>query len=162
FIVRNYGDAYYGSQSLTSATTTSDNSVYAEVGITVGTKKIARVARRLGIRTPISTNLAMTLGGLREGVTPLDMAHAYQTFATGGKRVWNPKLGAPDKGPIGIHAVRNADGDVVLSNPKTLKTKQVIPPGVAANVSAILQTVVAYGTGKAAAIPGFAAGKTGT
>ena len=29
----------------------------------------------------------MTLGGLQQGVTPLDMAHAYETFATGGKRV---------------------------------------------------------------------------
>jgi penicillin-binding protein 1A len=162
FVVRNYGDAYYGSQTLASATTTSDNSVYAEVGVKVGTRKIARVARRLGIRTPLSTNYAMILGGLRDGVTPLDMAHAYETFATGGKRVWNPKLGAPDKGPIGIHLVRDGDGDVLLSNPKTLRRTQAIPPGVASEVSQILQTVVAYGTGKAAAIPGFAAGKTGT
>jgi penicillin-binding protein 1A len=162
FAVRNYGDAYYGSQSLASATTTSDNSVYAEVGIKVGTKKIARVARRLGIRTALSTNYAMVLGGLRHGVTPLDMAHAYETFATGGKRIWNPKLGASDKGPIGIHLVRDADGNVLLSNPKTLKRTQAIPAGVASQVSQILQTVVAYGTGKAAAIPGFVAGKTGT
>jgi penicillin-binding protein 1A len=162
FVVRNYGDGYYGSQTLASATTTSDNSVYAEVGIHVGTKKIARVARRLGIRTSISTNYAMVLGGLRQGVTPLDMAHAYETFATGGKRIWNPRLGAPDRGPIGIHLVRNGDEKVVLSNPKTLERTQVIPGGVASEVSQILQTVVAYGTGKAAAIPGFAAGKTGT
>jgi penicillin-binding protein 1A len=162
FVVRNYGDAYYGSQSLASATTTSDNSVYAEVGVKVGTKKIARVARRLGIRTPLSTNYAMVLGGLRDGVTPLDMAHAYETFATGGKRIWNPKLGASDKGPIGIHLVRDAESNVLLSNPKTLKRTQAIPAGVASEVSQILQTVVAYGTGKAAAIPGFAAGKTGT
>ena len=39
FVVRNYGDAYYGSQSLASATTTSDNSVYADVGIHVGTQQ---------------------------------------------------------------------------------------------------------------------------
>ncbi len=162
FVVRNYGDAYYGSQSLAGATTTSDNSVYAEVGVKVGTRKIARVARRLGIRTPISTNYAMILGGLRDGVTPLDMAHAYETFATGGKRIWNPDLGAPDKGPIGIHMVRDADDEVLFSNPKTLRRAQVIPPSVATQVSQILQTVVAYGTGKAAAIPGFAAGKTGT
>ncbi len=162
FVVRNYGNAYYGSQTLASATTTSDNSVYADVGVHVGTRKIARVARRLGIRTPISTNYAMILGGLRDGVTPLDMAHAYETFATGGKRIWNPRLGAPDRGPIGIHMVRDGDEKVLLSNPKTLKRKQEIPASVASEVTQILQTVVAYGTGKAAAIPGFAAGKTGT
>jgi penicillin-binding protein 1A len=162
FVVRNYGEAYAGSQTLSGATTTSDNSVFAEVGIKVGTRRIARVARRLGIRTPISTNYAMILGGLRDGVTPLDMAHAYETFATGGKRIWNPKLGAPDKGPIGIHMVRDADGEVLLSNPKTLRRTPVLPAGVAAQVTQILQTVVSYGTGEAAEIPGFAAGKTGT
>jgi penicillin-binding protein 1A len=163
FTVRNYNDAYAGTQTLSGATTTSDNSVYAEVGVRVGTRKIARVARRLGIRTPISTNYAMVLGGLRQGVTPLDMAHAYATFATGGKRVWNPRLGAPDKGPIGIHLVRDADGEVELSNPKTLERTQVIPASVAEQVSEILQTVVSYGTGRAAALPGeTVAGKTGT
>ncbi|ADB51960.1 transglycosylase domain-containing protein [Conexibacter woesei] len=162
FIVRNYGDSYSGSTSLRSATTTSDNSVYAEVGLQVGTKKIARVARRMGIRTPISTNPAMTLGGLREGVTPLDMAHAYQTFATGGKRMWNDDLGAPDRGPIGIHLVRDGKGKVIRDNRKTLKTKQVIPAAVAQTSTEILQSVVSYGTGTAAQIGGFAAGKTGT
>jgi penicillin-binding protein 1A len=162
FVVRNYGNEYSGSNTLAGATTVSDNSVYAEVGIKVGTRKIARVARRLGVRTPISTNDAMILGGLRDGVTPLDMAHAYETFATGGKRIWNPKLGAPGKGPIGIHSVRDGDGKVLISNPGTLVRTQAIPGSVAAEVTQILQTVVAYGTGKAAAIPGFAAGKTGT
>jgi penicillin-binding protein 1A len=162
FVVRNYGDSYSGSASLRSATTTSDNAVYAEVGVQVGTKKIARVARKMGIRTPISTNLAMTLGGLREGVTPLDMAHAYQTFATGGKRVWNDELGAPNRGPIGIHMVREADGTVIADNRRSLKTKQVISPEAAQTSSEILQTVVSYGTGTKAQIDGFAAGKTGT
>jgi penicillin-binding protein 1A len=162
FVVKNYGNEYSGSNTLAGATTVSDNSVFAEVGIKVGTHKIARVARRLGIRTPISTNDAMTLGGLREGVTPLDMAHAYESFATGGTRVWNPQLGAPGKGPIGIDVVRDSSGKVLIDNRKTLRRDRVIPPGVAANVTSILETVVAYGTGKQAAIPGFAAGKTGT
>ena len=163
FIVRNYGDAYAGSASLRSATTTSDNSVYAEVGVQVGTRKIARTARKLGIRTPISTNLAMTLGGLREGVTPLDMAHAYQTIATGGKRIWNPKLGAPDRGPIGIHKVVDGSGKVIDDNTRSLKSKQVIDPSIAAETRSIMETVVSYGTGTKAQVSGtVVAGKTGT
>ena len=35
----------------------------------------------MGIRTPVSHNYAITLGGLKQGVTPLDMAHAYETLA---------------------------------------------------------------------------------
>jgi penicillin-binding protein 1A len=162
FVVKNYGNAYSGSNTLAGATTVSDNSIYAEVGIKVGTRKIARVARRMGIRTPISRNYAMILGGLRVGVTPLDMAHAYETLATGGRRLFNPRLGAPDEGPIGIDVVRERSGRVLIDNRRTLQRQQVVPPGVATTVTAILQTVVAYGTGKAARIPGFAAGKTGT
>jgi penicillin-binding protein 1A len=162
FPVKNYGNEYTGSNTLAGATTVSDNSIFAEVGIKVGTHRIARVARRMGIRTPISTNYAMILGGLHTGVTPLDLAHAYSTFATGGKRLYNPQLGAPNKGPIGIDVVRNSGGKVVDDNRHTLETEQEIPPGVASNVTSILQTVIAYGTGKQAQIPGFAAGKTGT
>src|SRR6185312_10855140 len=162
FVVRNYGNEYSGSNTLAGATTVSDNSVYAEVGIKVGTRKVAHVAHALGVRTPVSTNYAMILGGLREGVTPLDMAHAYETFATGGNRIWNPQLGAPSRGPVGIHEVRDGSGRVLLSNPATLVRTREIPGGVAAEVTQILQTVIAYGTGKEAAIPGFAAGKTGT
>ena len=51
----------------------------------VGTKKIARLARADGHPHAGLHNFAMTLGGLRQGVTPLDMAHAYETFASGGK-----------------------------------------------------------------------------
>ncbi|MDO8185788.1 transglycosylase domain-containing protein [Conexibacter sp. JD483] len=163
FIVRNYGDAYSGSSSLRSATANSDNSVYAEVGIQVGTRKIARTARKLGIRTPISTNLAMTLGGLREGVTPLDMAHAYETIATGGKRIWNPELGAPDRGPIGVHKVVDSSGKVVDDNVRSLREKQVIDPTIAAETRSIMEGVVAYGSGVKAQVSGtIVAGKTGT
>ena len=79
--------AYTGSNTLTGATAFSDNSIYAEVGLKVGTKRIAKLAHEMGITTPISTNPAMTIGGLNVGVTPLDMAHAYETIAHGGQRV---------------------------------------------------------------------------
>ena len=73
--------------TLADATMVSDNSVFAQVGLQVGTKKIARVARKMGIRTRLSTNTAMVLGGLKEGVTPLEMAYAYSTIANYGKRI---------------------------------------------------------------------------
>ncbi len=59
----------------------------------------------MGIRTPISTNPAMILGGLKIGVSPLDMAHAYETFATGGLKVYNPELGDAGERADGIRSI---------------------------------------------------------
>ena len=42
FTVNNYEDAYAGQATLAHATTYSDNSVFAQVGIKVGTRKVAR------------------------------------------------------------------------------------------------------------------------
>ena len=87
FVVHNDEGAYSGSNTLVGATAFSDNSIYAEVGLDVGTHKIALLAHKMGITTPLSTNPAMTIGGLTVGVTPLDMAHAYETIAHNGDRV---------------------------------------------------------------------------
>jgi penicillin-binding protein 1A len=164
FIVHNFGNTYSGAISLAAATAVSDNSVYAQVGINVGTKRIARTAHAMGIRTPLSTNYAMILGGLKVGVSPLDMAHAYETFATGGRRVYDPVLGTPDEGPTGIaeiqcptHVCRNRD---MIDTPQY---RRVLPASIASSVHDILTGVVQNGTGTQAAISGVdVAGKTGT
>ena len=103
FVVHNDENAYTGENTLTGATAYSDNSIYAEVGLKVGTARIAKLAHEMGITTPISTNPAMTIGGLKTGVTPLDMAHAYETIAHGGQRV-SGTLAEPGA-PVGIESV---------------------------------------------------------
>ncbi|MDQ6744857.1 MAG: transglycosylase domain-containing protein, partial [Actinomycetota bacterium] len=165
FIVHNFGNTYSGPISLANATAISDNSVFAQVGIDVGPHRIARLAKRMGIRSPVSSNPAMILGGLREGVTPLDMAHAYETFATGGNRVYNPQLGAPDRGPTGIAQIRcyvvTCNGSRDITDNPTLE--RILPPQIAQQVHDLLTGVVQSGTGKQAAISGVdVVGKTGT
>ncbi len=161
FIVNNYENSYAGSRSLADAMVTSDNSVYAELGIKVGTTRIAKMANRMGVRSPISTNYAVTLGGLKEGVSPLDMAHAYETFATRGLRVDSANgLGGTDGGPVGIESIKTQSGKLLVKNSRS--ETRVMSSGVADTVSSVLQSVVSSGTGKAAASGGFAAGKTGT
>ena len=103
FVVHNDEGAYTGENTLTGAIAYSDNSIFAEVGLKVGTTQIADLAHRMGITTPISTNPAMTIGGLSIGVTPLDMAHAYETIAHGGQRVSGTL--AEDDAPVGIQEV---------------------------------------------------------
>jgi penicillin-binding protein 1A len=160
FVVNNYEGSYTGSSSLASALVRSDNSVFAAVGIRAGTAKIAALAERMGIRTPVSHNYAISLGGLHQGVTPLDMAHAYETLARGGRLV-SGTLGAPDQGPVGIREVETTKGKRIKRN--ELRTQQVLPRGVADQTAALMTGVITSGTGKRAAVPGLViAGKTGT
>jgi penicillin-binding protein 1A len=163
FVVHNDEGNYTGSNTLTGATAFSDNSIYAEVGLKVGTKRIARLAHRMGITTPLSTNPAMTIGGLTVGVTPLDMAHAYETIAHGGRRVSGSL--ASDGAPVAIQEVDAGQHTLPDGNHHDVnhvESKAVLPAGVATTETSMLETVLQYGTGRAAAIGQFAAGKTGT
>jgi penicillin-binding protein 1A len=163
FVVHNDEGNYTGTDTLTGATAYSDNSIFAEVGIKVGTNHIANLAHRMGITTPISTNYAMTIGGLNVGVTPLDMAHSYETLAHGGQRVSGTLV--DEDAPVGIEEVNAGqrvlpDGHHHDVNHTTLK--RILPPGIASTETSMLETVLQYGTAKSAAIGQFAAGKTGT
>ncbi len=161
FVVNNFENEYAGQSTVANALTFSDNAVFAALGIKVGTKKVARLAERMGIRTPVSSNLAMTLGGLSQGVTPLDMAHAYETFAAGGRRVTGT-LGTSDAGPVGIHEIaKRDDPDDVVKKNKPVR-KRVLGEKVAAEATQLLTGPVKFGTATRAQYGGFAAGKTGT
>ena len=82
----------------------SDNSVFAAVWGSRPATRRSPPAAAADTHTPVSTKDAMTLGGLAPGVTVLDMAHAYETIAHDGQRVYGT-LGAPMQGPVGIHSV---------------------------------------------------------
>jgi penicillin-binding protein 1A len=158
FVVNNYEDAYQGVTTLAKATALSDNAVFAQVGKRYGTRNVARMARRLGIRTPVSHNLAISLGGLKEGVTPIDMAHAYSTLAEGGTLV-SGSLAASARGPSGLHRI--VAGKRTIEN--TRRVKRVLSKEVAGTTTALLEGAVKFGTGKAAALGAeTVAGKTGT
>ncbi|MEA2450177.1 MAG: penicillin-binding protein [Thermoleophilaceae bacterium] len=157
FVVHNFENSYSGPITLENALIESDNSVFAEVGLKEGTHKVARTAEQMGIRTKLSTNPAMVLGGLKEGVTPLEMAYAYSTIANGGKRV-SGSFAASPFGPVAYTKVQ--DGDETLKN--KVKTKRVLSPDVAAQMKLAMRGVVTSGTGVAANVSEDSAGKTGT
>jgi penicillin-binding protein 1A len=163
FVVHNDEGAYSGTNTLIGATAFSDNSIYAEVGLKVGTVHIANLAHKMGITTPLSTNPAMTIGGLTVGVTPIDMAHAYETIAHGGQRVSGSL--AEGEEPVGIQEVlagRQPLQDGSHRDVNKVHTRQILKRQTAETETSVLETVLQYGTGKAAAIGQFAAGKTGT
>jgi penicillin-binding protein 1A len=164
FHVHNFGNAYSGVISLQAATDVSDNSAFERLGWyglgpVKGTHEIRKLAQAMGIQSDISTNPAMILGGLTVGVNPLEMAHAYETFAAGGRRVYNRQLGSPNEGPTGIAEIQYGHTDI-----KDIPHyRRVMPAAVAQEVHNMLSGVITSGTGTAAAISGVVvAGKTGT
>lgn len=149
--VQNYENARTeGSLTLQAATNWSVNTVYARLITRVGTEKVAETAHRLGIETPIDPNPAIALGGLTTGVSPLEMAGAYGTLANSGLRI----------SPSGVERVLDGSGEVVYE-PDRAATR-ALSKDVAVQASLMLHEVVENGTGSAAAIPLWAAGKTGT
>ena len=171
FEVKNYEDTYYGSNSIAGATTTSDNSVYAELGLEVGVRNIARTAQKMGIQTDISTNPAMILGGLETGVSPLEMAYAYSTLGRSGARIGGTmdSVPGPTEGPLGIMKVTTSDNTEEPVEDKTgssgendVQTEQVLDAGASDTAVGLLEEVVSSGTGENAATGDFAWGKTGT
>jgi penicillin-binding protein 1A len=105
----------------------------------------------------------MTIGGLTVGVTALDMAHAYETIAHGGRRVSGTLAEA--EAPVGIQEVDAGSASLPDGHHRDknqVVTRAVLPPAVASTETSMLETVLQYGTAKAGALGQFAAGKTGT
>jgi penicillin-binding protein 1A len=148
--VKTYSNSYGGSMNLVKATLTSDNTVYAQLIIDLGPKEVCKTAKMLGITTKLDCLPAEGLGGLRLGVSPLEMSNAYATLAAGGIR----------NEPKAITKVEFPDGKSDdLGKPRR---KRVISDGVAYEVTKILKQNVQSGTGTHANIGCPAAGKTGT
>jgi penicillin-binding protein 1A len=148
--VKTFGNSYIGNVSLTRATLSSDNTVYAQLILDIGPKAVCDTAKLLGITTKLDCYPAEGLGGLTRGVTPLEMAGAYATLASGGVR----------HRPTGIERVVFPDGK--SENLAGGEGKRVLTDGEAAEVTRVLEMNVQSGTGTAAGYGCPAAGKTGT
>jgi penicillin-binding protein 1A len=145
--VSNYGGADYGSVTLREATWNSVNTVYAQTALEVGAAEIARLARDTGVESPLDANPSIVLG--TEEVTPLELASAYNTLASGG--VARP--------PRTIESV-SQDGEVIYEPDE--EADRVLSKPVAWTTVDVLRGVIDNGTGTAAQIGRPAAGKTGT
>jgi penicillin-binding protein 1A len=171
FVVHNDEDSYLGSCSIICATTYSDNSIYAQLaleglnGKTIEdrTRSIAATIHKMGYRDPISTNPAMVLGGLREGVTPLGWAYAYMTIANDGDRVSGTLAPEPGDSPVAYTQVEDQDGHTIKGGDNDSTHEQVLTESTATEAKSILETVVSSGTGTHANIGASGQwGKTGT
>jgi penicillin-binding protein 1A len=171
FHVTNDEGSYLGSCDIVCATTNSDNSIYAALaleglkGKTVRekTSAIAGTAHKAGYSDPISTNPAMVLGGLTEGVTPLGWTYAYSTIGNDGDRVSGTLAPRPGDSPVSYTQVTNDDGETIKGGDNDSLHDQVFDQGTVETAKGILETVVSSGTGTNAQIGAEGQwGKTGT
>jgi 1A family penicillin-binding protein len=145
---RNYDNSFGGAMSIRHALKLSRNIPVIKVGKAIGMNKVVETSRTLGIMSPMEPVTSLPLGAI--GVTPLEMASAYATFANYG---WQSPTTV-------IARVTDSSGNILLDN--TPKPKLVLDSWAAASTINILQTVISEGTGKNAALGRPAAGKTGT
>ncbi|MBA2262880.1 MAG: penicillin-binding protein, partial [Solirubrobacterales bacterium] len=148
--IKNYGNSYRGPITLAEATVRSDNSVFMQLALDLGPDKVVKAARKLGIDSKLNGYPSEILGGLERGVSPLEMANAYATIASGG---WRNRVKSVTK-------VRFADGEEDdLSEPRRHKA---FDAAAMYKATELLIRNMQSGTGTKAQIRCPAGGKTGT
>jgi penicillin-binding protein 1A len=150
--VATYSHSYIGPVPISTATLSSDNTVYARLTLDVGPENVVRTARQMGIKTKLQPVASIGLGS--NSVSVLEMASAYATLASGGVYAQ----------PMAIRKVVLPDGRVDKgAGWGVAKKKRVLSDGVAYEVTQILQQNVDAGTGTGANYGDpYVAGKTGT
>jgi len=147
---RNDNGEYLGEMPLRMALAKSVNSVAARLTAEVGPARVAKLARRLGIRAPLAKDATIALG--TSEVSLLELTGAYNVIANGGQ-VAEPYI---------IRQVRGLNGKVLFAR-NAPAPAQVIAPAHTLAMHDMLSTALRDGTGRRAALPSeTAAGKTGT
>jgi membrane peptidoglycan carboxypeptidase len=140
-----------GMVNLYDATAYSINAVFARLAEQVGPQNVADMAHRLGITTPLPPVCALGTGSV--GITPLDQASGYQTFANSGVHCT----------PYAVSEIRR--NNKVLYD-QTPDCNRVLAAPIANLVNKVLEGPVTYGTAAAVFSSGWGKwpirGKTGT
>lgn len=139
-----------GMAPLDRALAISANGAFARLALDIGPSRVTQAASALGVTADIGAHPSVALGGVDEGVSPLEMASAYGTLAAGGVHV----------APTVVTRVETADGRLLWA--PELERRVALDGVVAYLATRALEGVVTDGTGRLAAIDRPAAGKTGT
>jgi len=152
---RNYGDRYRGFINLNTALTNSVNVAAVKLIKDVGVKSVIDFTEKLGISTftdsdGLADHYSLALGGLNRGVTPIEMASAYSTFANEG--IYTE--------PHAITKVYDKHNKLIYEAQP--KSKMVMSQEDSYLINSMLKSVVDNGTGRRAQMDRDVAGKTGT
>jgi penicillin-binding protein 1A len=145
----NYGRRYHGRVPLAEAFAQSLNAATVRLSQQVGIDEVIAAAHDLGLRAKLPRLPSIALG--TADVTLIDLTSAYDAV----------RAGVAPIQPYGIAGIQTAsDGQFAPVGPPDVKRH-----ALGANrdsLITLLRGVVEHGTGRAAALSGFAAGKTGT
>lgn len=145
----NYDGQYAGSISMYESLMLSKNAsavwLMNEMGVSYSKEFLSKMGLSIA-----DNGLSLALGGLEEGLTPIDLVKGYRSFAHKGEVVE----------PHTILQVYN-DEDELVSHSST-KAQQVFTKQTAWNMTRMLEAVVEKGTGTAGSYNKALAGKTGS
>ena len=145
----NYNEKFYGPTLFRHALVKSRNVVTVKILQDIGIDYVIDYAKKLGITSPISRDLSISLGS--SGLSLLEIVNAYAVFSNLGYRVE----------PVFIIKIVDRDGNVIEHS--ELKRNKVIDMSTAYIMTSILESVVKSGTGwRVRELNRPAAGKTGT
>ena len=149
---RNYNNRYSNTVSMREAVIDSLNVPAVWLLNEIGISTSRRYLEKFGIELDAEDqNLAIALGGLHKGTSPLAMAQAYTTFVNGGKMAHAYAITKIESKQFGV---------VETAEPQFT---QVVSPQAAWEMHLMLEAAVEEGTGRYARISGrHVAGKTGT
>ncbi|HMD64465.1 MAG TPA: PBP1A family penicillin-binding protein [Stellaceae bacterium] len=146
---RDYIGRYQGEMTLAEGLAQSINTIAVQVAQRAGIGNVVAVAHRLGIASQLAPDMSLALG--TNEVNLLELVSAFAPFANGGNGVW----------AHGIAEIRDSAGKVVFRRTGS-GLGSVVSPEFTAAMNEMLSAVIDHGTGKSAALPRPAAGKTGT
>ncbi len=138
--------------SVRDALAKSENVASVEIMNLLGVDVASSYIRKFGITSlkQEDQHLALALGGMNEGMSPLEMAAAFNVFADSG---WYHES-------YSIERIEEVSGKIIYKNRS--ESWRVISDDTAATMDELLRGVVNYGTGSGARIAIRSAGKTGT
>ena len=145
----NYANKYRGEIPMYTALMVSSNVCAARLIADVGVRPVIQFVRALGIETPIENDHTIALGS--NGVRLYEFVRAFSAFANGGFVTQ----------PFSVLRVESPRGKILYKASKT-KLYREMNYRTAAQMTAMMKTVITSGTGRAANIGAPAAGKTGT
>ena len=137
YVISNYDFIERGPITIRKAMAESDNTVFVQLAMDLDLENVVGTAHAMGINSPLDPYPSTAIGGLGAGVSPLEMASAYGTFAGGGIH----------REPYAVERVDRIDyGEKTTAYDHAAAGRRVLTGAQATTATDVLRGVVEDGT----------------